>query len=763
MTFRAITGNIKDVTGTATAGATIEFTPVSFVYGTTASEVVLADSFTVTADGSGDVSFTAHEGVYTGSVQTSAGVKRFNLVVDSEGPWTLGRLVGLASQFTPSIAQQIFDAKDDAEAAAVLAQSAYQGRQYETRALFVADTAYVNGAETPTDGTVVTAGGLAYVRSAGATAIPGLPGWLPFGRWKLRHFIEPNTPGANLALVAAVMGQSGRAVVDLEDKAWLFSDNAILPRDRIELTGNGARIIYDTGTADFSSLGRGMVQIEHPDSAPVNESGTTVTSDIPEGAIDITVASTAEFSQGGFVRIMSGLSNETGEYFYGIPGSGGFNSVRKMEMAQVLSVVDATTLRLTAPVAQSYDATTYTVYVDPCEYGRDVEITGIHFVGEGGSEGFPGSGNPASPHGVSIEGINGVRITDCTFENHPRHQASLRFCWDVIVANNTIRGPDLTLAENVESNLQSVWFTGVNFAATTNIVFSGNTTSNARRPCDFQGGGSTPPCRNIMVTGNTSYNCLDMQGSHICDRMSVVGNFGYGCGRMMSYRGKNLVLHDNYCEVVTTGARYISVGDGSISSGIYDDIGLNCGTLSVKNNTVKGVAAELYFVAQCDIDSLELDGNVFTGMTTATISAAVAFISRRLRNIKITGNTIDCSGVTGILRVIDNLRRGDGGSQVVDGYEVSGNTMIGGSAGIRFTPPHPDFSEMGANNIILGRNTFIGQTARNIELRTGANFQYKRPVVIKGNVGFGTPSTANIGGSSSVYVTAENTWSVDDL
>ena len=124
MAFRTITGNIKDVTGTETPGATIEVTPVSFVYGTTASEVVLADSFTVTADGSGDVSFTAHEGIYTGSVQTSKGAKRFNLVVDSEGPWTLGRLVGLASQFTPGLAALIFDAKDAAEDAKDAAEAA---------------------------------------------------------------------------------------------------------------------------------------------------------------------------------------------------------------------------------------------------------------------------------------------------------------------------------------------------------------------------------------------------------------------------------------------------------------------------------------------------------------------------------------------------------------------------------------------------------------------------------------------------------------
>ena len=123
MAFRTITGNIKDVTGTATPGATIEVTPVSFVYGTTASEVVLADSFTVTADGSGDVSFTAHEGIYTGSVQTSKGVQRFNLVVDSEGPWTLGRLVGLASQFTPGLAALIFDAATASETNAELSQA----------------------------------------------------------------------------------------------------------------------------------------------------------------------------------------------------------------------------------------------------------------------------------------------------------------------------------------------------------------------------------------------------------------------------------------------------------------------------------------------------------------------------------------------------------------------------------------------------------------------------------------------------------------
>lgn len=61
--------------------------------------------------------------------------------------------------------------------------NAYQGRQYDTRAAFVADTDYA-----PTDGTVVTAGGVAYLRQAGADVLPGLAGWVPFGRQYARHF-----------------------------------------------------------------------------------------------------------------------------------------------------------------------------------------------------------------------------------------------------------------------------------------------------------------------------------------------------------------------------------------------------------------------------------------------------------------------------------------------------------------------------------------------------------------------------------------------
>ena len=117
MTIRTVTGNIIDLTGVDTPNATFSLLPETYVFGSTSSEVVFGDLITVVADGSGDVSFDIHEGKYVGRISTSQGPKTFRLVVDSEGPWTLGRLIGPLGEFTPTIVTQIFDAADRAEAA----------------------------------------------------------------------------------------------------------------------------------------------------------------------------------------------------------------------------------------------------------------------------------------------------------------------------------------------------------------------------------------------------------------------------------------------------------------------------------------------------------------------------------------------------------------------------------------------------------------------------------------------------------------------
>ena len=123
MTIRTVTGNIKDLAGVSIPNATFSLLPETYAFGSTSSEAIFGDLRTIVADGSGDVSFDLHEGKYIGRISTSQGAKSFRLTVDSEGPWTLGRLIGELDNITSSLAAQIFDARDEAEAAADLSQA----------------------------------------------------------------------------------------------------------------------------------------------------------------------------------------------------------------------------------------------------------------------------------------------------------------------------------------------------------------------------------------------------------------------------------------------------------------------------------------------------------------------------------------------------------------------------------------------------------------------------------------------------------------
>ena len=156
MSFREITGSIASITGDPTPGARFLVIPNDFVFSSGADTMVLADAKTVIADGSGNVSFTLHEGTYQIVYQTSRGAQSRGLTVDSEGPWTLGRLVGMPSQFTPALATQIFAAAAAAEAAGDEAQAqAGIATTQATEAKQARDQAVAIAAE---EGVVLTAG-----------------------------------------------------------------------------------------------------------------------------------------------------------------------------------------------------------------------------------------------------------------------------------------------------------------------------------------------------------------------------------------------------------------------------------------------------------------------------------------------------------------------------------------------------------------------------------------------------------------------------
>ena len=147
MAVRTITGNINTLAGVDIPNATFSLIPESYVFGSTSNDVVFGDLKTVVADSNGDVNFQIHEGKYVGRISTSQGAKSFRLTVDSEGPWTLGRLIGELDSLTSSLAAQIFDARDAAEAAVATSvglQSAIQIRNLSTNyTLSLADAGYL--------------------------------------------------------------------------------------------------------------------------------------------------------------------------------------------------------------------------------------------------------------------------------------------------------------------------------------------------------------------------------------------------------------------------------------------------------------------------------------------------------------------------------------------------------------------------------------------------------------------------------------------
>lgn len=125
MTIRSVTGNIKDLAGVSIPNATFSLLPETYAFGATSSEAIFGDQVTVLSDSSGGVSFDIHEGKYIGRISTTQGPKTFRLVVDSEGPWTLGRLIDASiGEITPSLIQQAFDAAQDAAQSAIDAADA---------------------------------------------------------------------------------------------------------------------------------------------------------------------------------------------------------------------------------------------------------------------------------------------------------------------------------------------------------------------------------------------------------------------------------------------------------------------------------------------------------------------------------------------------------------------------------------------------------------------------------------------------------------
>ena len=146
---------------------------------------------------------------------------------------------------------------------------------YETRSNFV--SAVSNGLSLP-DGSIVSADGLFYEASSGATALGDLLGWLPFGDATPNHFGDNLTPGTtDMRPVFQSAFDAGYSLVCLAEEYYL-SDEIVISKNGTTLKGaatfGGALPRGTQLTLNPSSTGNAIsVTPTDPDSSTVNNVG----------------------------------------------------------------------------------------------------------------------------------------------------------------------------------------------------------------------------------------------------------------------------------------------------------------------------------------------------------------------------------------------------------------------------------------------------------------------------------------------------------
>jgi hypothetical protein len=171
---------------------------------------MVGEPFRVTADGSGDFSFVVEEGEYQLTFVTSDGDLNRYMTVDSVGPWTIGRLMGLSAPVAGGLAQRAFAAADRAEEAALsipsmpqvtVSGTSYAITQADAGKLLVCTSASAVTLTMPTGIEDVTDGGVVFnIAQYGA----GLVTLAPAAGVTLNNLTDPLAIGARYRVVTAI-------------------------------------------------------------------------------------------------------------------------------------------------------------------------------------------------------------------------------------------------------------------------------------------------------------------------------------------------------------------------------------------------------------------------------------------------------------------------------------------------------------------------------------------------------------------------------
>lgn len=125
------------------------------------------------------------------------------------------------------------------------------GRQYPTREAFVADTDYA-----PADGAVVTFEGRPALRQTGATALPGLPNYIPARDVYTPEYFGSGANGwqEEINLAIEEIDDSGRGALVLTPFTDYVAEDSILVRGNQTIDGRGATIRLASWTTNPPTL-----------------------------------------------------------------------------------------------------------------------------------------------------------------------------------------------------------------------------------------------------------------------------------------------------------------------------------------------------------------------------------------------------------------------------------------------------------------------------------------------------------------------------
>ena len=513
------------------------------------------------------------------------------------------------------------------------------------------------------------------------------------------------------ALRRAVTAAAGRTLV--LTGTFLVKGTVTVASSNTRIIGDGlAKIVADKGTA--WTTGQPVLDIRGPGPA----TGTTLSADISATSTTFTVASAANFAPGTFMQISSNA-----EYWSGIAGDPGFQTISKRELNCVRSV-SGNVITPEWGFADTYSVSGFTVTITPYTFLENVKVEGVEFYGTGNGNSNTTTNMPMAVHTIYV---NDFTMTRCRIENFQNTAAELEFTNNARITNNEIAGRDLTDSSNLPT--VSDWFYGVVFNGSTNWVFSNNTCQYLRRAVDAGGTSGFPISRHGVVANNTAISCGNGYGTHFCEDVVFVGNVATDCESGIYFRGKNGYFIGNTFEstAATTSAAGILIG-GDDGTNYAENP--SAGRIVIANNILRTRVQGIRI--RVDVDSVSITGNTIYGGN----SYGIAFDGKRTKDVIIANNHLDLTTRTASRGGIAVLNTA---SRIVElrNITINGNRIKNGEEQIRIEGPIARTNA--ATNIIIKENTFDNAVsiARVLRLTDG---YFGKNIVFRDNL-VGAPVT----------------------